>query len=560
MSSRLKDERGMALVVALVILAIGLLLATTVTMAATGEGFLSNRDSGQKRAFEAAQAGLQQTVYDLNTVLNSAPTPQSVLEGQCIAGATVNGIYQEAVSSPTLNSGSGGYLDCAPYTQSLGSGAFFTSWTSIIMGFDGQSAPPCAGATVGVTQLVTNRCIVSEGIVCPPSYSTPTCPNPVTSRVEERVAAATGKPLFPVQGILAPNGSLVKNSAQIFGNLSTNLQVALANTAQVNTPVIEASQPADPDYPLISNSASLGTGLVCNSSNASQYTSTNSWPAACLMRFADPTTGQPGSIQLLDNPPPYAQYTDDSRITCAEANQTCPHDVFSTSSGACVVNANGCATWDPTHRSLTIPNGVSWLIGGGTYNFCSFTMSGGNSGTTAKLAAGVKTEIFIDSPNNPSPSATPCSPGTGTITVGQGAAFINLSPPLPGSTMPFDTTALFIDVYGKISPIQDPQATYNSNSCNLNGNTTDSSCVQLGQSSNFYGTVYAPESDVKITNTGATYGGIAGRTVTFDNPGSFTQDVNVTKLITTPTQALYFRTAWIQCYAQAGGTNPMSGC
>jgi Tfp pilus assembly protein PilX len=559
-SGRLKDESGIALVMALVALVVGLLLATTVTVAATGEGFLSGRDTGQKRSFEAAQAGLQQTVYDLNTLLNSAAAPQSVLEGQCIAGATVNGVNQEAVSNPTLNSAANGYLDCAPYTQSLGNGAFFTSWTSTVMGLDGQAPQACAGATVGVTALVTNRCIVSQGIVCPPSYSTPTCANPVTSRVEARFAAATGKPLFPVQGILAPNGSLVKNSAQIFGNLSTNLQVALSNTAQMNTPVVESSQPADPDYPMISNSALLGTGLACNSTNASQYTSTNTWPAACLTRFADPTTGLPGSIQLLDNPPPYAQYTDDSRITCAQANQTCPHDTFSTSSGACVVNTTGCATWDPTRRALTIPNGVTWLIGGGTYNFCSFTMSGGSSGTTAKLATGVKTEIFIDSPSNPSPSATPCQAGTGTITVGQGAAFVNLSPPLPGSTMPVDTTALFIDVYGKISPISDTAATYSSNSCNLNGNTTDASCVQLGQSSNFYGTVYAPESDVKITNTGATYGGIAGRTVTFDNPGSFTQDVNVTKLITTPTQALYFRTAWIQCGASATSTNPMFGC
>jgi hypothetical protein len=190
-------------------------------------------------------------------------------------------------------------------------------------------------------------------------------------------------------------------------------------------------------------------------------------------------------------------------------------------------------------------------------------MTGGSSGTQAVLANGVKTEIFIDSPANTSysPVSGQCPAGTGTITEGQGAAFVNNSPPLPGSPLAHDTTALFIYVYGNISPIPDSQAVYNNNSCNLNGNTTDSSCVQFGQSGNFYGTVYAPESDVKITNTGQTYGGIAGRTVTFDNPGTFTQDVNVTNLITTAIRALYFRSGWTECIPQATvSTNPMSGC
>jgi hypothetical protein len=190
-------------------------------------------------------------------------------------------------------------------------------------------------------------------------------------------------------------------------------------------------------------------------------------------------------------------------------------------------------------------------------------MTGGNAGTQAVLANGVKTELYIDSPANTSysPVSGQCPAGTGTISVGQGAAFVNNSAPLPGSPLAHDTTAFFIYVYGNISPISDQNAVYNNNSCNLNGNTTDSSCVQLGQSSNFYGTVYAPESDVKITNTGSTFGGIAGRTVTFDNPGSFTQDVNVANLITSATRALYFRSAWTECRAQPTiNTNPMSGC
>jgi Tfp pilus assembly protein PilX len=539
-SGRLRDESGVALVAALAAVVVGLLLTTAVVMAATGESFLTNRDTFQKRAFEAAQAGLQQTAYDMNTLLNSSSELPSVLEGRCVAGATVSGQAQERLADPTINFSSiaNAYVDCGPYTQSLGNGAFYKSWTSVVLGISGQ---PCAGVTVGIVQLVTDRCIVSQGIVCPASYSTPTCPNPVIHRVEERLAASTGKPLFPLQGIIAPDGVLIRNSAKVYGNVATNRQLALQQSAQVSNPVTLSEQPVAP-YPTISNSALLGTGLVCNSGNATLYSTTNTWPATCLTRYM--VNGQPAGFSLSDDPPPYPEYTDDVRITCAESGQTCPHDSFTNTGGPCFVNANGCATWNSTTRSLSIPNGVTWTISGGTYNFCTFSMTGGNAGTQAVLANGVKTEIYIDSPANSSfsPVSGQCPAGTGTISATQGAAFV-------------------IYVYGNISPISDQQATYNNNSCNLNGNTTDPTCVQLGQSSNFYGTVYAPESDVKITNTGSTYGGIAGRTVTFDNPGSFTQDVNVTNLITTAVRALYFRSAWTECYPSATvSTNPMSGC
>ena len=559
LAGRLRNEDGVALVVAIMTLVVGLLLATAVVLAATGASFNTNRDTGVKRAFEAAQAGLQQTAYDMNTLLNSSSLLPSVLQDKCIAGATVNGQTQEQLADPTiyLSSVINAYVDCGPYTQSLGNGAFYTSWTSRTLGNSGQS---CTGATIGTTQLVTDRCIVAQGIVCPPSYSTPTCPNPVIHRVEERLAASTGKPLFPLQGIIAPNGVLIRNTGTVNGNISTNEQLAMQQSAKVPNPVTLSTSPLAP-YPTISNSALLGTGLACNSTNAVLFTSTNTWPATCVQRYT--INGQPGGFSLSDDPPPYPEYTDDGRITCAQSGQSCPHDTFSTSSGACFVNANGCATWNPTTRSLSIPNGVTWTIGGGTYNFCTFNMTGGNSGTQAVLANGVKTEIFIDSPANTSysPVSGQCPAGTGTITEGQGAAFVNNSPPLPGSPLAHDTTALFIYVYGNISPVSDQQAVYNSNSSNLNGNTTDSSCVQFGQSGNFYGTVYAPESDVKITNTGQTFGGIAGRTVTFDNPGTFTQDVNVTNLITTAIRALYFRSGWTECYPQPTvSTNPMSGC
>jgi hypothetical protein len=83
----------------------------------------------------------------------------------------------------------------------------------------------------------------------------------------------------------------------------------------------------------------------------------------------------------------------------------------------------------------------------------------------------------------------------------------------------------------------------------------------LGNKGNFYGVVYAPTSDIQVSNLGNTYGGIAGATVTYNNPGSFVQDVNVPSLVTTGALGVYYTTAWHECQAQPTTPgDPMSGC
>jgi hypothetical protein len=414
---------------------------------------------------------------------------------------------------------------------------------------------------IGPGSIVTERCITSQGIICPPTYTTASqlpCPNEVIHRVEERVAAATGTPVFPVSGVIGLNGISVSNKAQINGNVTTNLQLGLTQQAQVTS---SANLAPGASYPIIQNSASLGASLQCNSANATLYSSTNTWPSGptgCITRAS-------AAFTLLNNPPPYPENTDNSRVAnglaaCALSN-TCPHDTFTNGSGPCttLVNSNPCATWDATHRLLTIPNGVTWTISGGNYNFCSLALTGSGQ---AVLANGVKTAIFIDSPQNPSPSpVSGACTSTGQLNVGSQAQLVNNSPPLPGSPLAHDTTALQIWVYGP-SLVAPALATWNSNSCQIGGsNTTDASCVQLGQGTAFYGTLYAPTSDVKITNSSNTYGGIAARAVAFANPGQFFQDANIPSLVTTATLAIYYRTAWTECQAAATvSSNPMSGC
>lgn len=541
---RIKDESGVAMVVALGALVVMLMLSAVVVTAAVNESAISNHDAKAKRAFEAAESGLVQTTYRMNMLINSSHLLPAVLKSYCVgstvsATGTVSDPTVEVLEPPATFYAS---IDCGPHTESLGNGAFFTSWTSVVL----SSGASCAGSTVGNGSLVTDRCITSQGIVCPPTYTAPSqlpCPNEVVHRVQERVAAATGNTVFPISGVIGLNGVLIENSAQIFGNVSTNLQLTLQQSAQVNSPATLA--PSAPN-PLIQNSAKLGTGLVCNSTTAAL----NLWSSACITRATTAFT-------LVNNPPPYPEYTDDYRIanglsSCALAN-TCPHDVFSNSSGPCI-SGSGCASWNSATRTLAIPNGVTWTISGGAYNLCQFNMSGNGS---AVLANGVKTAIYIDSPSNPSPSPVSgsCPAGTGGMSVVNQAGFVNNSPPLPGSPLLHDTTALQLWFFG---PSDVPNPTWNNNAC-TNGN--DPTCVSLGQGTDFYGTLYAPTSDVKIGNTANTYGGVAGRTVTYNNPGVFTQDANVPSLVTTATLGIYFRTGWTECASQpTSAANPRSGC
>jgi hypothetical protein len=553
MIRRLADERGMALVIALVVLLLMLLLTTAVVAATTDESSLSNRDTAEKRSFEAAQAGLQETQYRLNMVINSnTQYSASTLLDMCLGGQI------DASGNVTLNSDSlqfpaafYAYLDCGPYTESLGNGAFYKSWTSVAYI---SNTGTCAGASIGQNALVMERCITAEGIVCPPSYTSPSqlpCPGEVVHRVEERAAAYAGRPLFPLSGVFGLNGILIQNSARIlsFGGqpvLETNKQLAMRNTAQATGPVV--LPPAAPN-PILQNQATLGSPPACNST-------TVIFPTNCVQRSSGPYVPTP-VVPPPTNYDPSSQtfsWPDGDRLianafqACGQQN-TCAHDSFSGCN-----SASSCG-WNPTTRTLNIPNGVTWTMSGGTYNFCTLTLSGQS---VAVLPPGVRSAIYIDSPadNSASGNQPPCTASSGYISFGNQSQFINESPPQPGSPLVHDSTALQIYVFG---PSDVPNPSYNNNAC-VN-NSSDLTCVLLGNRGDFYGTVYAPNSDVAVSNQGNDYGAVLGSTVMYNNPGFFEQDVNVTSLITTGALGIYFRTAWSDCQIKPTvASNPMSGC
>lgn len=516
---RVKNESGMALIVAMSVMMVLLLLTGVVLTSTLSLSSASNRDTRHKRAFEAAQAGMQSTLYRMNMSINSAPGTVAELNAKCVGGTN------EEVIPPKISPNT-----CEPYSESLGNGASFTSWTTSV--FEGSGN--CAGVTIGTSNTVAERCITSEGVVKAGGQT-------VKQRVQQRVASFDGRPVFRFSGIIGEYGVLAQQSAEIKGIVASNGTVESANTAKIEKAILGPT--ASPNPPVQKNSSSIGG---CSPK------------CEVLEEWAPYTPVEPPPVEIETNakgePTGDKTPSGNARITAAFSGCTgegCPaHDNFFNKNGTPCTVASACG-WNPATRTLELSNGETWEIAGPVYNLCHLILNSGK----AKLAKGVSSSIYLDSPSNPAKSGKECNEMGSPLEVKSGAEFINESPPLPGSPLKYNTTALEIWIFGPSTNVGTPSLT--NNACVPSVTKT---CIVLGQGSEFYGTVYAPTSDIRVENKAGTAGAIQGRVVIYNNPGKFTQDNNVTSIVTTGALGTYYSTAWHQCRSAPVSADPMSGC
>jgi len=197
------DESGVAMVVAIGTLMVLLTLTALVAEGSVQLSGTSNTDRNAKRAFQAADAGLQVATYRLNKL---AP-----LDAQCIADLPI---------LPVLAGG------CTS-SGSLGNGSSWSYHMTRVLTLTDNAS--CAGFPIqydpnGSALSLAPRCITSTGTV-----------NGVTRRVQARVVVFTGQPIFPLGGIiclqlcqmgnavLAHNGAIGGNGTVEVGN-SSNIQ------------------------------------------------------------------------------------------------------------------------------------------------------------------------------------------------------------------------------------------------------------------------------------------------------------------------------------------------
>jgi Tfp pilus assembly protein PilX len=193
--SRLHDDRGIALPVALAVLFTVAGLATVAARAGIVSSHQSARDKDAKRAAQAANAGLQAAVYQINLMQPSST--------QCVLKDPSTG----ALSNGSLSSGW-----CTAQAEVLGDGASYAMQVS---------GPTTQTTSVGLTVL--QRTIVSSGTA-----------NGVARRTAISVNASGGNPLFPPNYAVAVRDSIdIKNNAVIDGNLGSNGTIDLKNNADV---------------------------------------------------------------------------------------------------------------------------------------------------------------------------------------------------------------------------------------------------------------------------------------------------------------------------------------
>ena len=185
----LRGERGVALVIVMFVMLVGAGLAGALVSSSVSTLRAGTRDLADKRALEAAQAGLAVGLYHLEQI---AKSPSGSFALNCITDQQV----AWANTAP----------HCPAATGNLGNGASYTYYLTPVLGASltgmTQVATECGPA------LATHRCLTATGTV-----------NGVTRRIQQRVAGTT---LFSIQGILGLKSVLIDSSSSWSG---ANFQV-----------------------------------------------------------------------------------------------------------------------------------------------------------------------------------------------------------------------------------------------------------------------------------------------------------------------------------------------
>jgi Tfp pilus assembly protein PilX len=457
---RVSDERGAAMIIAVIVLMITAVLAGAAVTVAVQNNRFSRADVNRKNALEAAEAGLQVAVYRLNMLRPD--------DSHCIA---------DAVASPDATG------TCASSSYTLGNGSAYSYYTTPVLG-----TGTCVGLTVTSDTNISQRCVTAVG-----SSGT------VFVRSQIRTAAFGARPLFPVSGITGLKSIVNTNNVRIAGWEASNGAVTSSNNVTI-TGSLELGPTGTYSY---ANGASNPAKVLLSSpmvlSPVNPGTTNQTSLAGCPTRAA---AGFPAC-------------NDDYRITNYLSNPSHPTAPYDQSTGV---------TFNASTRSFSMGNNASITLGGGIYNFCSFSAT---NNTTINLAPGTKTEIIIDSPDDP---GSGCAAGSGTLNIFNNTTW---------NTLSSDPTALQLYVYG----LND-----GSNVVNFNNNGI------------FSGVVYAPQSTVNLSNNAQFTGAISGNVVNLSNNFQFNWGSTAGTLQAAST-GLYYRTAWSQCTPQpTTASAPGSGC
>jgi Tfp pilus assembly protein PilX len=191
---RLTDERGVALPVAIAVLAAVAGLATVAAKAAIVSNNQSFRDHNAKRAVQAASAGLQAALYQTNLLQPAA--------NQCVLKNSSTG----ALTSGAVQSDNW----CQAQTEDLGDGATYSMQIS-----------SATDVTTSTGLSASQRKVVSFGTV-----------NGVRRRAVVTINAGRGAPIFPPGFAVVVRESIsLMNNSTFNGHIGSNGTINLKNNS-----------------------------------------------------------------------------------------------------------------------------------------------------------------------------------------------------------------------------------------------------------------------------------------------------------------------------------------
>jgi type II secretory pathway pseudopilin PulG len=371
---------------------------------------------------------------------------------------------------------------CEGSSEPLGNGASFKYWTTKAL----SAGEKCAGETIVSKSGIVQRCITSQGNVTGLESST---------RLQIRIESAVGESLFSVRGILGLEEVLVNGSVKATAVVTSNLKIKGEGSA-----AFEKGFEICPEGKFIPaagterNKSGVtigGVGGMLSNPPLEKTRSASECPIVANMPAVHPTAAE----------------NEDVRITTGEDP--------STKEGWNNPEWTGASLYE-----LTLGSGAELTMKGSKYYFCNFVAK--NDGKL-KMAAGVKTEIFIDSHENNSncrigTSKTP----SGTFRIEGNAHLEN----------PNGAAALLIEVAGK-GP------------------------VTIANSGSLKASIYAPEAEVILSGSGTLTGAIVGKKVHLEAGSFIFSEEDEALTVGGAGNGAYSRKAWEQCAAGSGAT---AGC
>lgn len=375
------DERGVAMVMALAVLAVLLLLSTVAVIAALQLSQSATRQRSEAAALAAAQAGLDVATYRLN---QNAASLFSASSASCLG--TVSGSV--AITTPTVESntfcspiGSAASSSTGPSLAGYGASGPSSSNTPTYQYWDSipESSGSCGSLSVTSSSSLIHRCVVSVGYA-----------GGVQRRLVEVLDAGATAAGSSYSGLEALGGvSITENSkGSVVGYPTQTSQVPV----KINSPgtlTMKSCSPTPsilfepgPGATLSGGDSSCNTGITTQSPAA-----TTSWPLlqlSALDPYFNGTQEGSGDTSLSGN-------NDNNLLTAA----------------GFTIDSNRVLK-DSSSSSLTLSGTNPRANSGGVYVFNVCQVNFTNAGTSFTLINGAKMLMLVDSNSRTVGSGTGC--------------------------------------------------------------------------------------------------------------------------------------------------------